>query len=1203
MKASAFLFTVLFLFCTFSHLTAQSQNPKNSPRRLIRVEARALAKPALQEFLELGLDVMHFDREQNAFEVIAAPRDLEQLTRMGVRFNTLIENLEAYDQALRAQGYLDHFHDYTETLTELQLAEALYPALVKLVDIGDSWEKTQGLADRDIWAVKISDNVQAEENEAEVLIIGNHHAREIITPEILLDCMNYLLQNYGSDPYVTHLVNQRQIWLIPTLNPDGLDYVHHVFLFWRKNRRNNQNGTIGVDLNRNYAFKWGYDNTGSSPNSGSDTYRGTAAFSEPETAALRDFVNTRRFRASFSYHSFGNLLIYPWGYIPQRTPDHGSFAALADSIVVYNGYNPGLGVETVGYSVNGEADDWLYGEQTTKNKIFALTPEVGPAFNPDTTLIETLILENRGPNLFLIYAAGEEPIVMHEPLSDTENSSGPYRVMAQILPPIILTQPVPLANDKIFVHYNTTGTLPFQTVAMTPTGNAREFAGEIPGAGEDQQVYYFISAEDDSGRLGHAPRAASAGEYFSFHVGADNVAPIIVHQPLGNQSVRRSTLVFRAQVTDNVSIASAQLFYRQNAGPWLEVQMAATGADGYEAGVNPASVQVGDRFEYYLFASDNAASPNTTRAPATGYYSFAIIQSVLYDFEPDNGDFTTTPPSDWEWGAPTSGPQRAYSGVKLWATKLNGNYSDRSDSRLDLPPIDLTGAKNPTLTFWHWYLMEYSDNTYWDGGNVKISANGGPFEIIMPIGGYDGIATSSDPVHVLLDEPVFGGPATNGNFWQKEIFDLSAYANQTVVLRFHFGSDGFVTEPGWYVDDVEITFGGSQAPAIISTTRLRNTNNVVGPYLVTSRITDDGDAQLAVLNYSTDGGASYIELPMSRLVGSDDFSANIAGQPAETSVRYYVEAKDEDDNVTRDPAHAPQGFYQFIVTNRVADIDVQPAQLTFNLSPDTIVVDSLLVFNLGLLDLRFTIPDSASALKNFPLEGVQGGVAKYREEIKINAHINTPLKGGRVEVLQRLLLNKGAKLSNTAQKALKNALLKFGEAASGVAISWLQVGIDSALVEGEKHLVVPLLVNTAGLQTGTHLANLVIHSNDPDEPITSVPVELIIRGTAVDEHGSDRMPQTIALKQSRPNPFSNSTVIPYELPAGVSGEIELTVYNLIGQRIRLLVQREQRPGFYDVRWDGKDDAGRIVPAGIYFYRLEGKGFVQVRKMVRGQGAK
>lgn len=512
-----FSLPALVLFGSAAELAAQQF--AGPPRQLVRLSLHTLPPARLQQLLGAGYDLAEVDPAGGTCDLIVSPAELKEIARLGIGYEVRIANLEAHAQALRASDYLDHFFDYERTLVELQIAQASHPELVQLIDIGDSWEKTQNAAERDIWAVKISDHVQRDEDEPEVLIMGLHHAREIITPAIVLDYMNLLLAGYGQDPYLTYLVNNRQIWLIPIVNPDGLEYVFNNDLWWRKNRRRNDNGSFGIDLNRNYGYNWGYDNAGSSPNPGSSTYRGTAPFSEPETAALRDFVLTRQFRTSLSYHSYGRLMIYPWGYAVEKTPDHNSFVALADSMVAYNDYLPGLGIETVGYFVNGDSDDWLYGEQTLKAKIFALTPEVGTQFHPDTTEIDQLIRENRGPNLFMTFVAGEEPVIEHQPLPDPARSPGPFEIIARVLPPIVLTQPVALAENSFQLHYNTTGVPPFANAALTPTGNENEYHAILPNLGSDLTVYYFISAADDSGRVGHAPRAASEGEYFTFRVG------------------------------------------------------------------------------------------------------------------------------------------------------------------------------------------------------------------------------------------------------------------------------------------------------------------------------------------------------------------------------------------------------------------------------------------------------------------------------------------------------------------------------------------------------------------------------------------------------------------------------------------------------------------------------------------------------------
>ncbi len=285
---------------------------------------------------------------------------------------------------------LGQYHTYAETEALLGSLVSTYPAIAKKSIIGTS------LQARFISAIKISDNVDVDEDEPEVLYMGNHHARELMSVEIPLLFAQYLCQNYGVNSAVTNYVNAREIYIVPMVNPDGHFYVQQNHAgspnsWWRKNRRDNLDGFFGVDLNRNYGYEWGYDNVGSSPVTSSDIYRGTSEFSEPETQAIRNFVDSRHFTTWFSYHSYGELLLYSWGYIYANTPDHAAMSALADSLVLENGYLAGNPASGAIYITNGDSDDWGYGEQVEKNKIFAYTPEVNSAaqggFGPAEALI------------------------------------------------------------------------------------------------------------------------------------------------------------------------------------------------------------------------------------------------------------------------------------------------------------------------------------------------------------------------------------------------------------------------------------------------------------------------------------------------------------------------------------------------------------------------------------------------------------------------------------------------------------------------------------------------------------------------------------------------------------------------------------------------------------------------------------------------
>lgn len=801
-------------------------------RKIIQVEFAEQAPEVIKEFHKLGIDIGNFDRGSNSVTALVSDDDVVKIAELGLKSRVVISDADAFARQLRETGYLENFHSYDQMLQEMNEIVSMHPEIALLEDIGDSYEKTVGKGGNDIWVMKISDNVQMEENEPEVFYFANIHAREIITPEIIMYFMHYLIDNYGIDPYVTHLINHRQIWLCPTGNPDGHEVVMtgadpsngYDPLWWRKNKRDNNNNGIfemwsygegpdGVDLNRNFGYKWGIDNQGSSPQPSSATYRGSGPFSEPESQAIRDFVTKHNFIITLSFHSYSQLWLYPWGYTYQQTPDHQTFVILADSCVVYNNYTPETAAEL--YLVNGDTDDWLYGEQTTKNKIYAFTPEVGSrsesisysGFFPDTMYIDKQILENQGPMLFLAYAAGEEPVIEHEPLKDTE-SQGPFSILAKIKQPIVLTTPVALDKTTPKVFYNATGVAPFDSIALFPTENADEFSGEIPILPLAQNIYYYLSATDQNGRSGLLPRGAPMAT-FSFKIGADNVKPTIDHTPITFASIYATAIVINAFIADNIGIATAKLFYRKNNASLDSLDMTTTTIPNeYQAILVPTDLKEGDIYDYQILAIDNSQNRNRTQLPEAGFYQFYVKNSLLYDFELE-ASFIPVKPGDWQWGAVKSGPNSSHSGSKLWGTNLSGNYSDLTESILETPEISLVGKDSVQLTFWHWYLNEYSDNTFWDGGNVKISVDGGEFGVIEPIDGYDGII---DPFNTFMgDEPCFGGPATNGNFWHQEAFDLSQYGNHVIKIRFHFASDQAVSEPGWYIDDVELTFKNASA--------------------------------------------------------------------------------------------------------------------------------------------------------------------------------------------------------------------------------------------------------------------------------------------------------------------------------------------------------------------------------------------------------
>jgi len=250
------------------------------------------------------------------------------------------------------------------------------PGLTKVVSIGKT------VNGQDILALKLTKGAKQSKDGSKpsVLYVSNQHAREWITPEMTRRLMHYYLDNYKTDKRVKKLVDSTELWFVLSANPDGYDYTfkNSDTRLWRKNLRDvNGDGVIssgdGVDLNRNFAYKWGYDDEGSSPDSTSETYRGAKPSSEPETKALDAFERRIGFAYAINYHSAAELLLYGVGWqVATDTPDDVAYKALAGTPAksAVPGYHPQVSSEL--YTTNGEAD----GHASNVNGVAMFTPEM-----------------------------------------------------------------------------------------------------------------------------------------------------------------------------------------------------------------------------------------------------------------------------------------------------------------------------------------------------------------------------------------------------------------------------------------------------------------------------------------------------------------------------------------------------------------------------------------------------------------------------------------------------------------------------------------------------------------------------------------------------------------------------------------------------------------------------------------------------------
>jgi hypothetical protein len=392
-------FRTLTLLLVLGALAATVAVASEGPRIQALVEFDSYAE--WREFVSLpGLDVMR-SKPGIMVQIVTDADQLEELRSRGHAITVQIEDMERYySSRMRGENFGD-FHTYSEMIDFVDDLHADYPLITTAREsIGTSWEG------RALWAVKISDNPGVDESEPEVLFDGMHHAREPMSLEVQLHYMTWLCENYGTDPEATFLVDNREIWFIPIVNPDGYVYNETTYPqgggMWRKNRRDNEGSSCyGVDPNRNYDYEWG--TSGISFNPCGDTYCGPNAFSEPEIQAYRDFVLDHEFVTNITFHSVAGMVLLPWGYdYTEQTPDDALFRVMADEMAKYNGYQVGQAGEIL-YDCSGTTCDWAYGVAD----VLSLCVEVsGTDFWPQESEIGGLNDDCLWPQIYVTRVAG-----------------------------------------------------------------------------------------------------------------------------------------------------------------------------------------------------------------------------------------------------------------------------------------------------------------------------------------------------------------------------------------------------------------------------------------------------------------------------------------------------------------------------------------------------------------------------------------------------------------------------------------------------------------------------------------------------------------------------------------------------------------------------------------------------------------------------
>ncbi len=717
--------------------------------------------------------------------IAVGPEGLERLSREGLRYEVDRRRTARYCSPLEPlEGQRSGIPGYPcyrtvdETFAAAAALVADHPDLAEWLDVGDSWERTSGLAGHDMAVLRLGNAATAgtptgtdpPHGKPRLFVTSAIHARELATAELMTRFAEELLDGYGTDADATWLLDEHEIHLMLQANPDARVQAEAGQL-WRKNTNQSYCGPTsssrGADLNRNFAYRFGCCG-GSSGLQCSETYRGAGPASEPETQAVQSWA-----RAIFpdqrggsdgdpapdgatglyiDVHSYGGLVLWPWGFTPTPPPNGDGLEALGRRLAARTGYSPSQ--STGLYTTDGTTCDFVYGDLG----VAAITFEIGTDFFQDCSAFESRILPDnlealryaakvaRAPYLLsqgpdaagvapssAVVAPGE-PVEIVATLDDTRSRGGPS---TDVVVSARLTVDVPPWRDPAPPE-----------VAMVAADGAFDSPVEPASAVldttglADGRHVVFVRGTDATGADG----PVSAAFFWVLDpASAPRVAGTVRDAADGTPLAATISSGPFSAATDP---ATGTFDLVLPAGEWLlEVT-----ADGYApARTGPVAL-----------ANGQTVVRNLALAP----YQTRLADDV------ESGNIGWTAAGGWAITAAHSA-----SPTHSWTDSPGGDYPANSGATLTSPELVLTGVADVALGFAHRHWTEAG----WDYARVEVSADGGASW--SEVATFDGASNGWETVELPL--PALDGAAS-------------------ARIRFRMDADSWIEDDGWYVDDVVV---------------------------------------------------------------------------------------------------------------------------------------------------------------------------------------------------------------------------------------------------------------------------------------------------------------------------------------------------------------------------------------------------------------
>ncbi len=478
-------------------LTATAPGAEDDVRSVIRIQPRALRDMRLMD--SIGADMWSHGVTPRGVDFMVTGAQRGAVERAGIAFETTISDVDAliraeHERLSAQQGGLagaDFFADFRplgQIDARLDELAALHPARASVVVVGQSLE---GRTIRGLRISALSDPAPA--GTPAILFDACQHAREWATPPVAMYIAQRLLDDYGVDPEVTAIVDSAEVFIVPVVNVDGYAWTWASVdnRLWRKNRRINGDGTFGVDLNRNWGDHWG--GAGSSATPSSDTYRGTSAFSEPETAAMRNFTQARpNLVANIDFHSFSQLVLASWGWTVEPAPQAALLQSIGNQMkaAILSTHAVDYIAGPIGstlYLASGGSVDWFYASEGMLSWTIEVRDTGAYGFiMPPSEILPTI--EENFAGAMVLAAAALEPaqLSLPAPLPSSVQPATPVSVAVNVFAP---SGGAPLAVHAL---WRVDGAQ-WQSVSLNAVGNGN-YGGAIPGAGCGSEIEVAFDA-------------------------------------------------------------------------------------------------------------------------------------------------------------------------------------------------------------------------------------------------------------------------------------------------------------------------------------------------------------------------------------------------------------------------------------------------------------------------------------------------------------------------------------------------------------------------------------------------------------------------------------------------------------------------------------------------------------------------------------